>query len=166
MPKGVYDRKSSIERFCEKVDNSDTEVCWIWTGSTSSDGYGWFTDNKKTVQAHRFAYKHYIGEIPKEQIVRHTCDVRACVNPFHMELGTHADNSKDMTERNRQAKGETNSQAQLSEGQAISILIQYRKDKEDGKLYGSLQRLATQYGVDKQIISRLTAGKTWKHLHE
>jgi hypothetical protein len=36
-------------------------------------------------------------------LIRHTCDNGPCVNPKHLTLGTAADNSKDMVERQRSA---------------------------------------------------------------
>ena len=47
----------------------------------------------------------YNGEITDGLVVRHTCDNRICVNPEHLEVGTHQDNMDDMVRRNRQAKG-------------------------------------------------------------
>lgn len=54
--------KSPQERFEKKIIK--TYTCWLWGGSTNPRGYGYFNSgNKKTVTAHRFAYKLYIGEI-------------------------------------------------------------------------------------------------------
>lgn len=45
------------------------------------------------------------GPIPKGLVVRHTCDVRECVNPDHLILGTQKDNIRDMHDRGRYAGG-------------------------------------------------------------
>ena len=37
--------------------------------------------------------------------ISHKCDNRLCVNPNHLSIGNHADNSADMVSKNRQAKG-------------------------------------------------------------
>ena len=39
----------------------------------------------------------------RDQIVRHRCHNRLCVNPRHLELGDRADNLRD--ERERRANG-------------------------------------------------------------
>ena len=170
MPKGVYERKTEEQRFWEKVVIKEPEECWLWTASIDTDGYGWFsfkstteTQKSKTVMAHRYSAILKYGDV-SGALVRHTCDTRACVIPNHLLLGSHADNSADMVERNRQLKGELHHSATLNEAQAIEILKKYQADKQSGRLYGSLERLAREFGVDKQVISRLTAGKTWKHL--
>lgn len=54
---------------------------------------------------HRFAFEHFSGMSAKGKVVHHTCDVRNCVNPDHLLLGTARDNSADMVARNRSARG-------------------------------------------------------------
>lgn len=67
------------ERFWEKVEKTDS--CWIWKGGLMGGGYGkWENSN-----AHRFAYKTLVGDIPEGLQLDHLCRNRQCVNPKHLE---------------------------------------------------------------------------------
>lgn len=92
----------SIEdRFYQKVQK--TESCWLWKGALTSRGYGSLGDGAgKKISAHRYSYILHRGEIPEGLIVCHTCDVRECVNPDHLWVGTYKDNVNDMFAKNRQ----------------------------------------------------------------
>lgn len=87
------------ERFFRKVEKKPNG-CWAWTGSVNNYGYGHFRDEKK-IQAHRWAYLHWKGNIPAGKILRHTCDTANCVNPDHLIPGTNKENSADAVARNR-----------------------------------------------------------------
>lgn len=96
-----------IARFHTKYAKS--EDCWLWTGGTYRHGYGMFglgrsTGKLRTNYAHRIAYVLAYGAIPAGYVVRHTCDVPACVNPEHLILGTQGDNNRDTAKRRRTPK--------------------------------------------------------------
>ena len=64
-------------------------------------GYGQMPSNPVSRLAHRWAYTHFYGPIPKGMVVMHECDVRLCCNPLHLKLGTQTDNLNDMNVKNR-----------------------------------------------------------------
>lgn len=75
--------------------------CWLWEGAVSSQGYGRMTFNGKNRNAHRVLWIVTHGEPPDGQLVCHKCDVRVCVNPDHLFLGTNQDNMIDMVRKGR-----------------------------------------------------------------
>jgi len=65
-------------------------------------GYGEFcAPSDKHVFAHRAAWEMYRGQIPQGACVLHRCDVRSCVNPDHLWLGSKGENNKDMAAKGR-----------------------------------------------------------------
>lgn len=98
-----------ISRFHKYVIPVTESGCWLWNGSINTWGYGQFWHKCKNIPAHRFAFSHYCGAVPKGMVVMHKCDVRSCVNPNHLRLGTYADNSTDMVNKGRQAFGDRSS---------------------------------------------------------
>ena len=95
--------KSAYERMIAKVEKTPT--CWLFNGAKHSRGYGnvrVIIDGKKTCRtAHKISYEHHKGPVPEGMVVRHMCDVRRCINPDHLELGTHQENINDIITRNR-----------------------------------------------------------------
>lgn len=87
------------QRFNAKVQKTDT--CWLWAAATNSVGYGQLRVEGKALYAHRMSYLMHKGPIPTGQILRHTCDIPHCVNPEHLIVGTHKDNTEDARDRNR-----------------------------------------------------------------
>ena len=69
--------------------------CILWARSTKN-GYGQWKSGR---YVHRDVYEAVKGPIPKGFLVRHTCDVRLCVNPDHLVLGTKRDNILDVRDR-------------------------------------------------------------------
>lgn len=114
---------NKLDRFWRKVDK--TGKCWIWTGAASRNGYGKLRLSKRYYLAHRLSYQIKNGEVSKGLLVCHTCDIRLCVNPDHLFLGTHQDNAQDKVNKNRQLKGRQIRQAILTEDQVLSIRKRY-----------------------------------------
>lgn len=76
--------------------------CWLYEGSTGNSGYGKLRiGHNKDFSAHRISFLAFKGEIPAKMCVLHKCDVRICVNPNHLFIGTKQDNSRDMVNKNR-----------------------------------------------------------------
>lgn len=101
--------------------------CNLWTGHIGKEGYGLtYLPGCGTVSAHRLAYCQGNGlelEDIKGLHVCHKCDVRHCVNPDHLFLGTHQDNMDDMVAKGRQRtpRGEKHGSCKLSDKQVVEI---------------------------------------------
>lgn len=78
--------------------------CWLCTGAAIT-GYGVFGFEGKNWPAHRWAYITFVGDLGNLQVC-HACDVRNCVNPEHLWLGTQADNIGDAKSKGRLATGD------------------------------------------------------------
>lgn len=111
MPKGVYPRvrrtreqvKASLRSRLEAMHTPEPNSgCWLFTGYVCPLGYGIIAETKrKRIKAHRAAYTVHVDDIPHGLDVMHSCDVRSCVNPNHLSVGTHKDNMADMARKGR-----------------------------------------------------------------
>jgi len=88
------------ERFWQKVQKSEPSECWEWQAGKSGDGYGMFsigsrTDGtRKRAMAHRISYQLAHSEpIPQGMEIDHLCRNRLCVNPGHLQVVSHRDNT-------------------------------------------------------------------------
>jgi hypothetical protein len=117
--------------------------CWLWTGSSSSTGYGKLSSAGKTLAAHRAAHEIFVGEIPRGMCVCHHCDTPACINPAHLFLGTYSDNAIDRLRKARFVK--------LSPGDVLAICASQE----------SIPSLAARYGVGEDHIGKVLRGEAW-----
>lgn len=144
------------ERFDAKVIPEPNSGCHLWLGSLINDGYGQFTVCGKKVLAHRFAFARANGSIPDGVIIRHTCDVRCCVNEQHLIPGTHADNANDKVIRGRSVRGSSASWSKLTEADVIAIR----------SADGSLTEIAQRFNTSVPNVSDIRRGRRWSWLQQ
>jgi hypothetical protein len=143
-----------VATFWSRVDVKEGGSCWLWRGGLFETGYGAFRHNGQTQLAHRFAAVLNFGPIPDGLNVCHKCDVKACVNPEHLFLGTHRDNMLDASVKGRMAHGERTGGAKLTAKDVSEI-------RQSTMTHAWLAR---HYGVDDSNIYCIRKRKTWKHL--
>lgn len=131
--------------------------CWYWRGSLTDLGYGVYGRSKT---AHRLSWEIHNGKIPDGLHVLHRCDVRSCVNPRHLFLGTHQDNMKDMVAKGRTHKGHTTSgeksyASKLTQKDADLIREKYIYRKI------TLSKLGEMFGVSAGTIHGIVKNKRY-----
>ena len=152
--------------------------CRLWTAARRRNGYGVAYDGTKSnLSAHRLSYEVFVGPIPDGLCVCHKCDVRHCVEPARLFLGTKQENSLDCAAKGRNGsqlyperrprgaehrsrvaaktpKGEAHPQRKLTDD-AVRLI---RRGELDGVT------LANMFGVSTATISSALLGKTWRHI--
>lgn len=135
--------------------------CIEWEHHRTSLGYGRIRRKGKNYLVHRIAYCEYHGvslSSIKGFVIRHRCDNPPCINPTHLEIGTCAENSKDMVIRGRSRAGNAHPKAKLTRDQVIAIRARYVKSsRQDGSI-----AIARDYGVASVTIRDIISGKLWK----
>ena len=164
-------RDTVSERLLAKLDLDTKPGCWLWTKYKNNCGYGTIGVNGKLQLAHRVSWQLHnpTQPIPPGMCVLHECDVRNCVNPEHLKLGTNQDNVQDRVRRGRSAKGlkhgaythperlprgDRHSRSKLTEDNVRAIFHDQRTQKQ----------IAEEYEVSNQLVSLIRNRKLWKHL--
>lgn len=71
--------------------------CWLWTGPVGTHGYGKFSPQRgRHLLTHRWAFEALRCEIPEDLQIDHLCRVKTCVNPWHHDPVTGAENLRRM----------------------------------------------------------------------
>jgi|SRR6188508_1684736 len=148
-------RKSYSKKFDDFILPEPNSGCWLWNGGGyETRGYWRIVVNGKKTLVHRLAYERHRGSIPHGLCVCHTCDMRCCVNPEHLFLGTKAENNADRDQKGRQPRGEDIGLAKLTAEQVLAIRASTDTERALGR----------EYGVAHCTIGSIRRRTTWTHL--
>ena len=148
-------------KFMKKFLINKNTGCWEWQRFKDKGGYGQTKHNKKTCFAHRLSYEMHYGPIPKGCVVLHSCDNRGCVNPEHLQIGTHAENMRDMVNKGRQGH-------QILNSKDVALIKAFLKRRSPGKggrtEHGACCFLGRWFGVTRAAICSIKNGTAWVHV--
>lgn len=159
------------QRFMRKVEFVTESGCWLWTGKINTKtGYGiaWIVGQGECY-AHRRSWELFKGQIPDGVYVCHRCDVKCCVNPDHLFLGTQTDNMQDAARKGRVRSGDGH-HARLTPEVMARGESQWRHlvTEEDVRFIRAStltqRELAKMFGVKQPTISDIVRRKNWKHV--
>ncbi len=150
---------SLADLFFDLARNKRPNGCILWEGKISTYGYGTLCHKAKPFLAHRVSYELCVGTIPDELYVLHKCDVRLCVNPTHLFVGTHQDNVADCIAKGRNIRGEKQWKSKITEDDVRAI----RRRLREGATQSSTSR---ELGISLAIVSNIAQGKHWKHVED
>lgn len=152
----VYGDPRLPARFWRFVDPSGPHGCWLWMRSRNPGGYGKTRWDGRDVLAHRRCWEALMGPVPEGQVLRHSCDTPACVNPGHLQMGTHLDNAQDCSRRGR-AAGTGRGKNRLTP----DLVRQIRSMAAAGTVRAVI---AAAVGVSPRNVWYVLSGKTWGHV--
>ena len=125
--------------------------CWIWMRSLDDAGYGQTWREGQPEKAHRCVWSlAHNKPVPDDLCVLHKCDIKCCVNPDHLFLGTQWDNIDDMFQKCRGYKQKT-ARAILTESDVLEILASAER----------ADVLAKRFLVKPNAVSAIKNGRRW-----
>lgn len=148
---------SQRDYFFTHVSPEPMTGCWLWAGAIDHYGYGQMcpkrrrNDKSFETKAHRASWALHFGQIPAGMLVCHACDVRLCVNPDHLFLGSVAENNRDARSKSRHIHGERHPFAKLTSIDVGEI----RTSTLPGRT------LARKFGLSESTVSQIRHHKRW-----
>lgn len=136
------------------IASATPDACVEWP-YRKAKGYGRVTYLGKDSQAHRVALILWSGVNPPDKQAGHgPCHNRGCVNPYHLDWITPAQNHADKERDGTAQKGVRHPRTQLTEADVRGI----RDRRASGEIY---RTIAADYGLTISAIYFICAGKTF-----
>ena len=112
----------------------------------------------RVLRVTRYIFEELVGRaLADGEVIRHSCDEPRCVNAWHFSTGSQFDNVQDMLQRQRQARGERNGRAQLTEAQVRDI----RALAREHDLRGEVSWIARCFDVTPTALTLVLERRTW-----
>ena len=158
IPRNVEDFKKDFPKFHIQKKMGYKTPCWIWGLKKEAKTYATTRLNGIPIPSNRLSWIIHFGEIPKGLWVLHKCDVRACVNPEHLFLGTRLDNIRDMVSKGRQKNmaGELSPRSILTKKQVLKI----RRLAYESKM--TYPEIAAMFNVSSSCINSVVSRSSWR----
>jgi hypothetical protein len=149
----VYKKRASRplgDRLQECTAYDELTGCWLWIGNIGTNGYGRISVDNRLQSVHRTSYEFHRGPVPEGKVLMHTCDIRCCINPDHLAVGSKLENTADMM-----AKGRNRYSGRKLGPDAIRHI---RAWTMTGLEYAEL------YGVTLHSVSQIRNRRAWAHV--
>lgn len=166
-----------VDRFNLYLFPEPNSGCWFWMGGLLPTGYGRFNYAPASNYAHRASFLLANGELPDGDDICHRCDIRCCVNPYHLFAGSRSDNIRDMIHKGR-AGFQKNPQAYVELGRQNGALTRGEDNSgavlsdQDVAIVKYLLRrgsfavdIAKVFDVHVATIRDIKAARSWRHVN-
>lgn len=148
--------QADVKSFFQRVEVQPSG-CWHWVGEMCR-GYGRMRLRlgKRSAPAHRASWVIHVGQLRPGEIIMHKCDNPRCVNPTHLEPGSHKKNMADASKRGLFRTGTGSPFSKLDEKTVAAARKRHWLGRE------SIASLASECGVSGTTMSRIVRGQKWK----
>ncbi len=123
----------------------DPAACWVWLGTTNTDGVAQKTFGGESMPARRWVWRMLFGTIPHGFVISNICGNKACTNPHHLRCCTQA-------EANRAGPGTSLLPADVREIRAAKAT----------RTHATAGVLASRFGVCESTIREIWRRKSWR----
>ena len=128
--------------------------CLLWLGRTSAKGYPLISWRGRDVRVHRVMLAAKLRRTLKpDEFACHQCDVRGCIEPSHLFLGTNQDNVRDKCQKGRRARVWG---PRKIRGRREAAAI--RRSRAAGI---PVRVIADRKGISERHVERICAGTRW-----
>ena len=150
--KGVYRRNDNDGGILKNAGNEDRYMVRLHNGKQT-----------KLVFVSRLVLLAFRGPPPENKpLALHKDDDRINDCITNLKWGNHQDNAKDADKNDRLVRGMTHGMRKLTLEQVMKIKALSGKSKKE--CYGLISKMAKEFGVTRNMVSKIKAGDNWKHV--